>query len=111
MKLNGNRSLDYTSGREHQKELETARQAWETPNVKTLTADNAKRVRIPNAKPRQVFAYTNNGDGSITLTPVKTERRPAFPRGSLTKYFTGALGRERDKLEIALARGCVQGPE
>ena len=46
----------------------------------------------------------------ITLAEVKS-RKQRFPRGSLTKYFTGALGRERDELEAALARGCVQGPE
>ena len=78
--------------------------------MKTLTADGYKRVRIPDAKPHQVFAYTNNGDGTITLAEVKS-RKQRFPRGSLTKYLTGALGRERDELEAALARGCVQGPE
>jgi hypothetical protein len=79
--------------------------------MKTLTVDDQKRIRIPDAKPRQVFAYQNNGDGTITLTAVKAEAKPNFPKGSLTKYFTGKLGRERNELETALVKGTVQGPE
>ena len=79
--------------------------------MKTLTVDANKRIRIPDAKPRQVYAYENHGDGTIILTEVKAERKNAFPKGSLIKYFTGKLGRERDELESALVRGCVQGPE
>jgi hypothetical protein len=42
-------------------------------------------------------------------TPVKAQAaKPGFPRGSLLKYFTGAAGRERDKLETAIASGCLQ---
>ena len=74
--------------------------------MKTLTADKYKRVRIPDAKPRQVFAYANNGDGSFTLTVVKAERKQAFPRGSLLKYFTP----ERNKEELERLAGCIQGP-
>jgi hypothetical protein len=78
--------------------------------MQTLKADAKKRVYIPDAKPRQVFAYSNNGDGSFTLTVVKAERKPAFPRGSLLKYFTGELGRKRNAEETAIASGCMQGP-
>jgi hypothetical protein len=78
--------------------------------VHTVVADKWKRVRIPDAAPKQLFAYTNNGDGTRTLTEVKAERKPAFPRGSLLKYFTGKAGRERDELETAIASGCLQGP-
>jgi hypothetical protein len=45
--------------------------------MKTLRAHKCKRVRIPDAKPQQVFIYANNGDGSFTLTIVKAERKPA----------------------------------
>jgi hypothetical protein len=76
----------------------------------TVVADKWKRVRIPDAKPKQVFAYTNNGDGSITLMEVQEDRKPRFPKGSLLKYFTGEAGKERDKLETAIASGCLQGP-
>jgi hypothetical protein len=39
--------------------------------VKTLTVDDEKRVRLPDAQPRQVFAYESSADGSIHLMPVK----------------------------------------
>jgi hypothetical protein len=74
--------------------------------VKTLTADRYKRVRIPDAKPQQVFAYANNGDGSFTLTVVKAERKKAFPRGSLLKYLTP----ERDKEQLGILSASIQGP-
>ena len=74
----------------------------------TVTADKAKRIRIPEAKPGQVFAYEASGDGTITLTPVKTiERKQRFPRGSLTKYITPERNRELE----AIYRSCIQGPE
>ncbi len=39
--------------------------------VHTITADKAKRVRLLDAKPNQVFDYAANADGSFLLTPVK----------------------------------------
>jgi hypothetical protein len=78
--------------------------------VKTLKADKYQRVRIPDAKPLQVFSYTNNGNGSFTLTVLKEDVKPRFPKGSLLKYFSGELGRKRDAEETAIASGCLQGP-
>jgi len=78
--------------------------------MKTLRVDSSNRIRLPDARPKQVFSYENHGNGIITLTQVKARSKPAFPKGSLTKYFSGKLGRERDQLETALLRGCVQGP-
>lgn len=75
--------------------------------MKTLTVDDYQRVRLPNAKPRTKFAYEDRGDGTITLTEVKAEAKEPFPRGSLTKYLTP----ERDKEQLAILKGCVQGPE
>jgi len=75
--------------------------------MKTLTADSAKRVRIPDAKPHQVFSYENHGNGTITLTVVKAEAKQKFPRGSLLKYLTP----ERDREQLAILKGCVQHPE
>jgi hypothetical protein len=90
--------------------LDQAPKSQEIANVRTVIADKYKRVRLPDAKPKQVFAYANSGE-TITLTPVKTNKaKPRFPRGSLLKYFTGDAGRERDKLETAIASGCLQGP-
>ena len=73
----------------------------------TITVDDRKRVRLPDAKPGQVFAYANNGDGSVTLTPVQPEAKERFPRGSLLKYFTP----EKDKDEAQIFAGCAQHPE
>ena len=38
--------------------------------MQTVTADDQKRVQIPDAKPGQLFAYETSA-GVITLTPVK----------------------------------------
>jgi len=78
-----------------------------SPEMTTVTADERKRVRIPDAQPGQVFAYTNNGNGSYTLTPIQAEARERFPRGSLLKYFTP----EKDKEEAQIFAACVQHPE
>jgi len=37
----------------------------------TVKADERRRVSLPGAKPRQVFSYTENRNGTITLTPVE----------------------------------------
>ena len=59
---------------------------WKFSAVKTLTVDDQHRIRIPDAKPRQVFAYENHGHGHITLTLVDAVE--PFPKGSLRKYIT-----------------------
>ena len=76
--------------------------------MKTLTVDAQKRIRIPDANPKQVFAYESSGNGTITLTPVKGERKERFPRGSLRKYLTA----ERDREQLAILKGCsLEVPE
>ncbi|MGA9453489.1 MAG: hypothetical protein WBW41_19355 [Verrucomicrobiia bacterium] len=70
--------------------------------MKTLTVDAHKRIRIPDAKPSQVFACENNGDGRLTLTLVKAEAKEPFPPGSLAKYVTP----ERDAEMLDLLKGC-----
>ena len=87
--------------------LATRQGSGNLPLVKTLTVDDHKRIRIPDAKPRSVYAYQNNGDGTLTLTLVKAEPQEPFPRGSLLKYLTPERNRELDEL----ARGSVQEPE
>ncbi len=71
--------------------------------MKTLTVDEKQRVRVPDAKPQQVFSYLNNGEGTITLTLITAEAREPFPRGSLLEYFTP----EKDREELALLSGCA----
>lgn len=81
---------------------------WEIPLVKMLTVDAHKRIRIPDAKPSQVFSYEDKGDGTLTLTLVKVATREPFPPGSLAKYVTP----QKDKEMLALLRGCsLETPE
>lgn len=69
----------------------------------TLIVDSKKRIRLPDAEPKQVFAYERQGDGQILLTPLfKAETGEAFPRGSLKQYFTRAKATE----ELTLLKGC-----
>jgi hypothetical protein len=76
--------------------------------MKTVKVDERKRIRIPGAKPQQVFAYEENGDGTITLTLVKGARKERFPPGSLRKYVTP----ESDKEMLTLLKGCsLEMPE
>ena len=62
--------------------------------MKTVKVDASKRVRIPDAKPRQVFTYESNGHGIIVLTLVKATHKERFPPGSLKKYVTAQSDKE-----------------
>ena len=75
----------------------------------TLIVDSKKRVRLPDAEPKQVYAYEEQGEGRFLLTRVvKAEPPEAFPRGSLKKYLT----REKAKEELVLLKGCsLETPE
>ena len=76
--------------------------------MKTLTVDDYNRVRLPDVKPRQKFAYENQGGGRIILTVVKAEAEEPFPRGSLSKYITP----ERNKELLTLLKGSsLEVPE
>ena len=86
------------------KKLDQIALMWGFPQMSTVTADDRKRVRIPDAKPGQVFAYENNADGSVTLTPIKLGAKLRFPRGSLKKYVTPENNREM----LRILKGCVQ---
>jgi hypothetical protein len=73
--------------------------------MKTAVVDDRHRIRIPDLKPGQVLAYQDNGDGSVTLTPVKPDAKEPFPKGSLLKY----LDAERDARDTAIAQGTIIG--
>ena len=74
---------------------------WEFTTVKTVIVDDQRRIRNPDAEPRQVFTCENHGDGRLTLTLVNAEAKEPFPRGSLLEYLT----EESDKELSALAKG------
>lgn len=88
--------------------LEVILPPWNFASVKTLTVDDQQRIRMPDAKPRQVFAYENHGGGHVTLTLVEPVTKEPFPKGSLRKYIT-----EENNAELAaLARSSsLQLPE
>ena len=69
--------------------------------MKTLKVDSKRRIRLPEAKPNEVYKYQDDGKGCFTLTLIQTEE--AFPPGSLTKYITKA----RDKEQVGLLKGCT----
>ena len=54
------------------------------PRMVTLKADDRSRVKLPDIKPGQVFAYENKGNGILTLTEVRPveppEEKPAKVR-------------------------------
>jgi hypothetical protein len=89
------------------KALDLAPEEREVSAMKTLKVDRSKRVRLPGALPGQVFEYSRNGDNGFTLTLIRREVKEKFPPGSLLKYFTA----ERNKEELAILSGCVQGPK
>ena len=62
----------------------------------TLTADKAKRVRIPDAKPGQVFAYELGAKGIILTPVVKESSVPAKAR--LVKGPKGYLVVQTDRV-------------
>ncbi|MBM3883156.1 MAG: hypothetical protein FJ387_26155 [Verrucomicrobia bacterium] len=78
------------------------KQMWEIRRVRTLTVDDQKRVWLPDARPRQVFAYEPAADGSIRLLPVDAVEAAGevFPRGSLLQWLTP----EAEAETAALAR-------
>jgi hypothetical protein len=71
------------------KRLETCGGQWEFPHMKTLTVDDRQRVRLPQAKPGQVFAYEPNSDGTIKLIPMIPKRGPKRVVAKLVKRGGG----------------------
>jgi len=58
----------------HPCRLANVRVLWEIPGMSIVTADDYKRVRIPDAKPGQAFAYELSGN-VVKLTPIKTDEQ------------------------------------
>ena len=73
------------------KKLETLAFQWEFPRMKTLTVDDGQRVRLPQGKPGQVFAYEPDPDGSIKLVPVIPKPGPRRIVAKLVKRNGGAF--------------------
>jgi hypothetical protein len=59
--------------------------------MKTLTVDDRQRIRIPEAKPGQVFTYEPNADGTIKLVPVIPKPGPKRIVAKLVKRAGGSF--------------------
>lgn len=59
--------------------------------MKTLTVDDRQRIRLPEVKPGQVFAYEPNSDGTIKLVPVIPKPGPKRIVAKLIKRGGGAF--------------------
>lgn len=76
--------------------------------MKTLTVDDRQRVRLPQTKPGQVFAYEPDSNGTIRLVPVITKPGPRRVLAKLSKkggglFFQVPKGYRLDPEAIAKA--------
>ncbi len=71
--------------------------------VKTLTVDAQQRVRLPEAKPGQVFSYEPNPNGMIKLIPVVSKQEPRAVVAKLTE--------KGDDLFMEIPKGYTLDPE
>jgi hypothetical protein len=59
--------------------------------VITATADDQKRILVPQARPGQIYAVRENADGSLTLTVVRREIASPTCRIEKEQGFTVAV--------------------
>jgi hypothetical protein len=76
--------------------------------VKTLKVDTSKRVRLPDSKPGQVFAY-ENANGTVILTPVKPDVRVAKVRFEKENGYTVVVS-DRPFDEAAVNKALEEFP-
>lgn len=74
--------------------------------MKILTVDAHKRIRIPDARPRQAFAYEDHGNGSFTLTEVRATTREPFP----PDYDFGVTDESNRELAVLAKGSSLQLP-
>ncbi len=73
----------------------------------TVTVDNYRRVRLTDAKPRQVYAVENEADGRVVLTPVKKAAAEPFP----DDYHFELSDAENRELAVLAKSSSLQVPE
>ena len=71
--------------------------------MKTLTVDDRQRIRLPQVKPGQVFAYEPNSDGTIRLVPVIQKPGP--------RRIVARLVKRGEHLFFAVPEGYKLDPE
>jgi hypothetical protein len=79
--------------------------------MKTLKADDRRRVQIPGIKAGQVFAFEDQGNGVRILTEVKKAVKEPFPRGSLKYLCTPARNKELDQIASSTIVGVPKDYE
>jgi bifunctional DNA-binding transcriptional regulator/antitoxin component of YhaV-PrlF toxin-antitoxin module len=96
------------------KVLEARTFLWDNPPVSATIIDKKHRMTLPESICAAVGLKPNDQvewrveDGEIRGRKLVPQRRKeAFPRGSLLKYLIPA----RDKEQLAILSGCVQGPD
>ncbi|HEV2437662.1 MAG TPA: hypothetical protein VG077_16835 [Verrucomicrobiae bacterium] len=58
--------------------------------MKTVTVDDFKRIRLPDVKPRQKYAYENLGNGRISLTELEEKDVPLVKARKVNGRWMGA---------------------
>jgi hypothetical protein len=71
--------------------------------MKTLTVDDRQRVRLPEAKPGEVFAYEPNSDGTIRLVLVIPMPGP--------RRVVAKLAKRKEGLFFQVPKGYKLHPE
>ena len=93
--------------------LETGVLMSDNPCMSATIIDKKHRLTLPESICAAMGLETNDQvewrvqDGEIRGRKLVAQKpKEAFPRGSLFKYLTP----ERDKEQLAILSGCVQGP-
>src|SRR5208282_5028620 len=96
-----------------QKALEEGPLLRDNPSMSATIIDKKHRMTLPETICAAVGLKANDqvewrvNDGEIRGRKLVAQKpKVAFPRGSLLKYLTP----ERDKAQLAILSGCVQGP-
>jgi hypothetical protein len=95
------------------KKLEAGAHLRDIPRMSAAIIDKKHRMALPESvcaaldlKPNDKVEWRVQ-DGEIRGRKLAAQKpRDTFPRGSLLKYLTP----ERDKDQLAILAGCVQGP-
>ena|ERR1700761_6582536 len=82
---------------------------WEVPCMKIVHADDRKRVRIPDAKPGQAFAYKISGETVILQALKRIE--PAAITGRIIRRGKRLVGVTDGPIDMdALNRALAEFP-
>jgi hypothetical protein len=77
----------------------------------TVKADNYRRIKLPHAKPGQVFALEINGNDSVTIRLLAKPKPLKATKVTLIKKNGFTVGHsERRVNEVALKRALAEFP-